>query len=201
MRPHKPPRRPASGALACGHPALHHEAARVPLDGALLLHAVPGRGEVLCGVRVAVLQVADVRGGAVDLDRLVAALALDPRRCRPLADAPGGLARGAQLLLPFPVVAVRPAPVLLAREVPEAGARDADLRADAVGGVVVAPAVPPNVPGAGAQGRGGRGGGEGREHEESQHHGLLQRHTFLCKGCARPIRICALATRPKLAPP
>jgi len=136
----------------------------IPLLGALSLHAVVGRAEVHAVVLVAGLEVADVRGLAVKLHGLVAALPGNPPGRRPLADAPCGFMGGtAGLAAEAAVVVARPiAPVALTCEVPKGGVGHAYFGAHPVGGVEIALPIPSRVTWAGLQSH-GHGNGENQQ--------------------------------------
>ena len=109
----------------------------VPLLLALLLHAVMGGLEVNISICVGSFQVANVGGRTVEVHLLIASFALDPRSCGPLADAPVGLLWRASNLAITVDVAV--APAALAGKLPKGCARNADLCANTVGVILVAP--------------------------------------------------------------
>ena len=95
----------------------------------------------------ALLGAAYVCGAAVDLDVIVAALALDPLRGSPFADAPRWVTErtARQRAILATVIADRATPAVLTGKLPERSVGIANLSAHAVRRVVSAPAVAAGV--------------------------------------------------------
>jgi hypothetical protein len=134
-----------------GHPSLRRaricRRTCIPDCGTFPFDAIVGRLKIDREVRVAeekaILRTADVGCIAINVDRRAAALARDPSRRSPFADAPRWLVRRApqKVAVLAPVAAAALTPVRLAREMKERGIGIADLGTDAVRRVVVAPSV------------------------------------------------------------
>jgi len=121
----------------------HVLGASIPFVCAFDLHTIMSWLQIHIRILVGALQVADIRGGAVELDCIFAAFASNPFCSGPLANAPCGLISWACNLAVAIIVFATPAG--LPRELPKRGVTHPNLCADSMSVVMIALSVATSI--------------------------------------------------------